>query len=327
MGAHKGMEISPMSDEKKDLAYYQSNLDEMADLSLDEIEALGAASELQPTDDNTGDTHSSEAPGAAPEGDGEGEGTGDVAGVLAKDGKNMLPFSVLQGTREEKARLEQLVAAQTAEIERLKGGGDVASPGTMGEEGGEQSAAELSAEDLAAIEAEFPALGKLLRAQQDTIDRLSGEQAARASERAQQVGIEVQAIIDTKPKLAHLQATNPEAWADLVEIDNRMGASPKWANKPMAERFDAVIKVYEAENGAIAMPQEAPNQDVDITQITKRKSASAHRGPTTLSDLPGGAVAPIDELASIEQASAIELTRRFEDMTPEQLERFIASTG
>lgn len=325
MGAHKGMEISPMSDEKKDLAYYQSNLDEMADLSLDEIEALGAASELQPTDDNTGDTHSSEAPGAAPEG--EGDGTGDVAGVLAKDGKNMLPFSVLQGTREEKARLEQLVAAQTAEIERLKGGGDVASPGTMGEEGGEQSAAELSAEDLAAIEAEFPALGKLLRAQQDTIDRLSGEQAARASERAQQVAIEVQAIIDTKPKLAHLQATNPEAWADLVEIDNRMGASPKWANKPMAERFDAVIKVYEAENGAIAMPHDAANQDVDITQITKRKSASAHRGPTTLSDLPGGAVAPIDELASIEQASAIELTRRFEDMTPEQLERFIASTG
>jgi hypothetical protein len=325
MGAHKGMEIYPMSDEKKDLAYYQSNLDEMADLNLDEIEALGAASELQPTDDNTGDTHSSEAPGAAPEG--EGDGTGDVAGVLAKDGKNMLPFSVLQGTREEKARLEQLVAAQTAEIERLKGGGDVASPGTMGEEGGEQSAAELSAEDLAAIEAEFPALGKLLRAQQDTIDRLSGEQAARASERAQQVGIEVQAIIDTKPKLAHLQATNPEAWADVVEIDNRMGASPKWANKPMADRFDAVIKVYEAENGAIAIPHEAANQDVDITQITKRKSASAHRGPTTLSDLPGGAVAPIDELASLEQSSAIELTRRFEDMTPEQLERFIASTG
>lgn len=325
MGAHKGMEIYPMSDEKKDLAYYQSNLDEMADLSLDEIEALGAASELQPTDDNTGDTHSSEAPGAAPEG--EGDGTGDVAGVLAKDGKNMLPFSVLQGTREEKARLEQLVAAQTAEIERLKGGGDVASPGTTGEEGGEQSAAELSAEDLAAIEAEFPALGKLLRAQQDTIDRLSGEQAARASERARQVGIEVQAIIDTKPKLAHLQATNPEAWADVVEIDNRMGASPKWANKPMAERFDAVIKVYEAENGAIAMPQEAPNQDVDITKITKPKSAPAYRGPTTLSDLPGGAEAPIDELASIEQASAIELTRRFEDMTPEQLERFIASTG
>ena len=211
--------------------------------------------------------------------------------------------------------------------QRTSGGGDVASPGTTGEEGGEQSAAELSAEDLAAIEAEFPALGKLLRAQQDTIDRLSGEQAARASERAQQAAIEVQAIIDTKPKLAHLQATNPEAWADLVEIDNRMGASPKWANKPMAERFDAVIKVYEAENGAIAMPQEAPNQDVDITKITKPKSASAHRGPTTLSDLPGGAVAPIDELASIEQASAIELTRRFEDMTPEQLERFIASTG
>ncbi len=325
MGAHKGMEIYQMSDEKKDLAYYQSNLDEMADLNLDEIEALGAASELQPTDDNTGDTHSSEAPGAAPEG--EGDGTGDVAGVLAKDGKNMLPFSVLQGTREEKARLEQLVAAQTAEIERLKGGGDVASPGTTGEEGGEQSAAELSAEDLAAIEAEFPALGKLLRAQQDTIDRLSGEQAARASERAQQVGIEVQAIIDTKPKLAHLQATNPEAWADVVEIDNRMGASRKWANKPMAERFDAVIKVYEAENGAIAMPQEAPNQDVDITKITKPKSAPAYRGPTTLSDLPGGKEAPIDELASIEQASAIELTRRFEDMTPEQLERFIASTG
>ena len=47
MGAHKGMEIYPMSDEKKDLAYYQSNLDEMADLSLDEIESLGAASELQ----------------------------------------------------------------------------------------------------------------------------------------------------------------------------------------------------------------------------------------------------------------------------------------
>lgn len=325
MGAHKGMEIYPMSDEKKDLAYYQSNLDEMADLNLDEIEALGAVSELQPTDDNTGDTHSSEAPGAAPEG--EGDGTGDVAGVLAKDGKNMLPFSVLQGTREEKARLEQLVAAQTAEIERLKGGGDVASPGTTGEEGGEQSAAELSAEDLASIEAEFPALGKLLRAQQDTIDRLSGEQAARASERAQQVGIEVQAIIDTKPKLAHLQATNPEAWADVVEIDNRMGASRKWANKPMAERFDAVIKVYEAENGAIAMPQEDPNQDVDITKITKPKSAPAYRGTTTLSDLPGGTEAPIDELASIEQASAIELTRRFEDMTPEQLERFIASTG
>jgi hypothetical protein len=322
----------------KDLAYYNANPEDLADMSPEQLEALASGESISDSTEESrddkqeggatsgaataeGNTATDDESAAAAEGATETEGD-DAEGVLAKDGKNVLPFSVLQGTREEKARLERLVHEQTAEIERLRAGG------VAGDEGKAATTEpdaplRLTEEDLAALEEESPSLAKILRAQQATIDRLAGEAAARTEERGREVADEVQSIIDGKPKLAHLQATNPEAWAEVIATDNRLASSGKWKGKPMAERFDAVVRLYEAENGAI----QVPGGTATAQQTETKPAAASRRGPTTLSDLPGGAAVPVDEQASIEQASSIELTRRFEDMTPEQIDAFIASSG
>lgn len=326
-------------DNTKDLAYYQANPDELADLSLDEIEALGVASE-------EGETASGKAPEAATEageddkdgkagqqqeqGESATEGDQDADGVLAKDGKNVLPFSVLQGARERAASLERMVEDQKAELERLRGERSTEGTSSKPETGepAEGESGELSDEVMQVVEQEFPALAKILRAQQNELSSLREERIARSAAQASEIADKVQAIIDAQPKLAHLQSNDPDAWRELVEHDNRLAASPKWRGKPLNERFDAALRIYEAENGEVALPQSGtkkPTQTAEPSLDTP--AAASRRGPTTLSDLPGGKPAPVDEQASIEQASAVELTARFEAMTPEQLEAFIARSG
>lgn len=334
-------------DNTKDLAYYQANPDELADLSLEEIEALGVVASEE------GDTASGKAPEAATDKDGKAgqhqeqgesaadsaadsaaEGDQDADGVLAKDGKNVLPFSVLQGARERAAILERMVEDQKAELERLRGE-RASEEGTTGKpaagEPDEGEAGELSEDVMQVVEQEFPALAKILRAQQNELSSLREERMARNAAQASEIADKVQSIIDAKPKLAHLQANDPDAWRELVEHDNRLAASPKWRGKSLSDRFDAALRIYEAENGEVSLPQTGAKKAHHTTQLAgpslDTPAAASRRGPTTLSDLPGGKPAPVDELASIEQASAVELTARFEAMTPEQLEAFIARSG
>ena len=88
--------------------------------------------------------------------------------------------------------------------------------------------------------------------------RPAAEQA-ESSRREQQVQalVSVEDTIQANPKLAHLRATDPAAFNDLADIDTMLRDRAAWKDKPLAERFDAAVRMYEAANGAIELPGQA----------------------------------------------------------------------
>lgn len=325
-------------DEKKDLAYYEAHPEELAELSVDEIDALYAPAEgVDGAHKPEGDTASSEAPGAAatqPNGqakDDQGQ-EAPPAGVATRDGKDVIPYTVLEGVRQAKGVLEETVREQAEEIARLK----------AQVEGGKPEAAKsvtfLTEEQLADVEAETPTLGAALRASQQqiialtqTVQELTAEREDARRTTEQQIQTSVQEAIDNTPKLAHLQGTDKQGWEQAVAIDVHLRTLPRWKGKPYSERFAEVVRRYEEDYGPIAMPgapsQTPPKQPEPPKPGAQPSSAAAPTGPTTLSDLPGGGVPATDEVAALEQMSSLQVTAMFERMTPEQMEAYLVRNG
>lgn len=285
--------------------------------------------------ENKGDTtqvESSEPPAAAKDEDATADG------VLAKDGKHVLPFKVVEDLREQTKQLERVTREQAEQIEALKSaqsaGAAVANVDT---------ASLFSEEQLAALEQDLPELAKGLRAQQDVLKALLAQQAesAKAREQQEQAAQErsleerravVQKAIDSVPKLAHLQATDPIAFQRAKEIDMERSKNPStaahWNAKPLEQRFKEVMVDYEARFGAVQIPSLPATPSAATSQTTAeptQKPAAKPAGPITLSDLPGGGTPAADSRAEMAEKAGAEIIATMANWTPQQMEAYFAS--
>jgi hypothetical protein len=215
----------------------------------------------------------------------------DIAGVLTKDGKHVIPFSVL-----DKARIEQSLERQRADdlksknaelqkqVEDLKAGRDSAVEG-------------YTPEQLADLEGDFPQLAPLLRTverlqkqvanapqakpEAPDVNRIAKQEAAQASE--------LDAALAPRALLSKYQATGGVIWNRAVEIDNAMQADPAFASKTMAERFAAVEQSLADELG---IQLSTPNTQAAAQAAPARPRATP--APTevmpTLTDFSGSGV-------------------------------------
>jgi hypothetical protein len=341
--------------EVKDLAYYENRPSELGELSVDQIEALyasGSGDERgadEGADTSSGlfddqvDNGESRDESTAPASDATPAETDDKAdGVLAKDGKHVLPFTVLEGARRRAAELEEIVRQQTEYIASLsQQAGKSPDPEQQAQQASDSPLSDMDIDDetIAAYEEELPALAKVLRqarANQQVIQQLTEQVAdlsTRDERKAQQETAnksrgEVQDAIDAVPAIAHLQASDPEAWAEVVALDNSMKDLPKFKALSLKDRFEKVAAAYQAVNGPIKLPAAEPSQK-DMTKEADRViAASAGRTrPASLTDLPGGATPPVDERAAFETTSTAELGASFERMNDEQQQAYLARLG
>lgn len=271
-------------------------------------------------------------------GDKEGDPTPQITkdevpaeGVLARDGKNIIPFAVLDATRNNLSKAEaQAVAADAARVEAeakyaeleaqlaaMKAGSTVA----MNQEDA------LSEEDLAELEAEMPVLGKKLRDQQAQIAALSEQLDSQAESnqiiKAESVANAVQIAIDATPKLAFLQTQNTEAYEAAKRIDRVLRDDPNFKDLPLNDRFEEVIKRYEEVYGAVKLESK---ESIDLKKATAAALAAATSdkgAPKSMSDIPGGTPQVVDEAADVENKSGVELEQMFSKMSSIQIEAYL----
>lgn len=269
-----------------------------------------------------GDTASEEAP----------ELTDDkpADGVATKDGKNIIPFAVLDATRanlskaEEKAQAEAnarieaeaQVTALSAQIAALQAGKS---------EGVKIDA--ISEEDLVELESEMPEVGKTLREQQAMITKLN-EQLQLQAQQTQEVKAEslvsvVQSAIDANPKLAYLQTQDAKAYEAAKRIDRTLREDPAFADLSLEERFSKVIERYEEAYGAVKLETKSELHLKEATKKALEKADETKKVPTTISDIQGGSAVPVDEQAAIADKSGAELTDMFSKMTPDQIDNYL----
>lgn len=268
----------------------------------------------------------------------------EPAGVATKDGKHVIPYSVLKSERDRAARAEQ-VAAEMAErvkaLEAMQAGNQGAKDGEGARTDQQQpTVSDLSPEDLEALKEDFPTVYKAVMASMAAAQRLAEQlqpvqETVRNAEAdaARSAQESVQDAIDAVPKLAHIQATNKDAFELAKQFDNTLRNQAAWADKPLSERFAKVTEMVEAALGPIELPGAAKPNSLSAEELRKAavakaaQSAKAARAsvPNSLSEFPAGQHAAQDEREAAEQLTPLQLAEKFSSMSAEQMDAYFQS--
>jgi len=256
-----------------------------------------------------------------------------AAGVLSKDGK-VLPYTVLKSVREEAK--QQRLARQAAEAEaaQLRARLDaIEKGGGATEDMRERAEAGLLTDEE---RADFPALAKIEQALQklakpeEAPAPAPAATAAPAQQAAEPTADDVQDAIDSNPVLAGWQAEGSEKWKRAVAHDDVLRESPKWKDKPLAERFAHVARLvaeeFDEPIAEPAPPAPSPTPPAPPRKDPKIVAQEAKRTtPSTLSDFKGGAPEssgnPIDRLPAAKQVA------KFSEMSDDEIDRHLARLG
>lgn len=299
-------------------------------------DAAATAAGAKPQGDTSGATPGTDEGGKQPGPTATAAEQEGEAVVLARDGKNVIPYQVLQQERERAIRAEQMVRDLTTKLEQDQAAaqqGKATKSLDLDQIVDEQLLEQLREEapDVARRMDNLIDLAKSLSEQVDAGRPAAEEAEAARREQQVQALVTVEDTIVSIPKLAHLRTTAPAEFNEVAAIDAMLRAKPAWQDKPLAERFGAALRMYEAEHGAIELPDPATaaagKQPADpaarVAEAVAKAKAEAS-GPSTLSDIPGGQPAATSEADAIAALSGSALTDRFMNMSPDEIEAQLA---
>lgn len=264
----------------------------------------------------------------------------DAEGVATKDGKHVIPFSVLEAARTRATRAEQLLKDAQDREDALKAqlaGSQGAKPGESARTDGQQQAEDLSPEDLASLKEDFPTVYKALMATQQRAAAVEA-QLKPVAERVQtdvarQAQSEVESVqqaIDSIPKLAHIQAQGEDAWNMAKQFDATLRVQKAWADKPVAERFQKVTEMVESAIGQIDVPGQKPSlSPQELTAAAKavaaKTTAKGAAAPLSLSEFPAGKAPAQDEAQALGEMTHQQISEKLAGMSPEAMDAYFAS--
>lgn len=296
----------------------------------------------EPEKAQTNDDPANKEPQKAEQGLSDNEA--DAAGVATKDGKHVIPYSVLKSERDRASRAEQIAREAQERVaaleQQLKAGNQGANNGEGARTDPQQpTASDLSAEDLEALKEDFPTVYKAVMASMAAAKALETklqpvEESVRSAEaeRERSATETVQDAIDSVPKLAHIQATNKDAFELAKQFDATLRTQSAWANKPLSERFAKVAEMVESAIGPIDLPgsNKASPSAEDLAKAAKAKAeqdakASRTNVPTSLSEFPAGQHAAQDEREAAEQLTHQQLAEKFAGMNADQMDAYFRS--
>jgi hypothetical protein len=307
----------------QDLDLTGNETPEEIDALLDQLESDGFelgdddADDLKTTDtkplkvDNTGES--------ATLGEGEEEsGEGDTPqGVLAKDGKNVIPYDVLEREREEKRLLqEQLNQFQSRESEwqtkerllelRNKQLEDLGvDPEDLPEN------FKVTEEQLDTLAEDYPEIGKVIRHLVAKVNNFES-----TSSQSQPSSNPVADAIAQNSDLSAWHKEGGELWNKAVEIDEQLQSDPQWKNKPLAQRFAEVSKLVKS-----ASNESQANVKQKAKYVEDKLSNSLPNSPSEVGQTNTHTLSAKERLASSDEA---DIQAMFSGMTESQIEALLS---
>ena len=320
-----------------------SDPDAFAALNEEDKARLLAGESLEGETDATTKTEGETGESLTAEGEGEkaeeGSATPDAATpeegkkeeaepvVLAKDGKNTIPFSVLEQERERARQLEQELATL-----KQSPAGSKEAEGKSTEEGQVSASDQISAlvserdEALYAGDTEraHELSMKIIGIQNDlaassALEKLRAENSANKEKETQEQALasateRANALVEKYPFL------NPEAsTANQVAIDgvvaerNRLVASGVSLADAIEQAVAKVAPMFEQKPTTTQQPADATAKAAEV--IAKAKA----QVPTSLSQVPAGSAAHHDEGEAIRNKSGLSLMQTFEGKSSDEI--------
>ncbi|EAA0558733.1 hypothetical protein DPO94_02635 [Salmonella enterica subsp. enterica serovar Emek] len=261
----------------------------------------------------------------------EGQPQEYVKGILARDGKHVIPYDVLEAERTGRQRVEQeafLLKQQLAEEQRkidlltsqIKQAG--MTPDPLPED------TRISDEQIARIKEEYPEVANALTLMARKYDYLQ----ARIQE-AQQVPQEnpvVQAM-NAVPDLVVWQRSDPDKFAVAIHLDEKLQTDPAWKDKPLTERFAEVARRTRAAYGEVS-PEPVAEQDKNqkvlaavADKVAKADAAAAL--PDSPSDVGNTAAVPQDKFEQLLGASYADAEAVMSGMSDADIDAILEKLG
>lgn len=255
----------------------------------------------------------------------------DVTGILARDGKHVIPYDVLEAERTGRQRVEQeafLLKQQLAEEQRkidlltsqIKQAG--MTPDPLPED------TRISDEQIARIKEEYPEVANALTLMARKYDYLQ----ARIQE-AQQVPQEnpvVQAM-NAVPDLVDWQRSDPDKFAVAIHLDEKLQTEPVWKDKPLTERFAEVARRTRAAYGEVpshSVVEQDKNQKVLAAVADKvAKADAAAAVPDSPSELGNTAAVPQDKFEQLLGASYADAEAVMSGMSDADIDAILEKLG
>ncbi|EBU8924797.1 TPA: hypothetical protein N3H57_004335 [Salmonella enterica subsp. enterica serovar Nima] len=317
----------------------QEQLEELM-AKMGEIEVKGDDEEPEESAEHPGsessetvqtDTCDKQAPTPGAGTEEEGQPQEDVKGILARDGKHVIPYDVLEAERTGRQRVEQeafLLKQQLAEEQRkidlltsqIKQAG--MTPDPLPED------TRISDEQIARIKEEYPEVANALTLMARKYDYLQ----ARIQE-AQQVPQEnpvVQAM-NAVPDLVVWQRSDPDKFAVAIHLDEKLQTDPAWKDKPLTERFAEVARRTRAAYGEVP-PEPVAEQDNNqkvlaavADKVAKADAAAAL--PDSPSDVGNTAAVPQDKFEQLLGASYADAEAVMSGMSDADIDAILEKLG
>lgn len=336
------LDLNNLSDNPEDLQKVFEQLESGAEPAA----AAPKDPEPAPKDEDKGQSNDDPASNEQQKAEqGQTDNEADAAGVATKDGKHVIPYSVLKSERDRASRAEQIAREATERVTaleaQLKSGNQGANNGEGARTDPQQpTVSDLSAEDLEALKEDFPTVYKAVMASMAAAKALESklqpvEETVRnaEAERERTAAESVQDAIDSVPKLAHIQATNKDAFELAKQFDATLA---KRSFRGLLAQALCVLKVaemVESAIGPIELPgstQKASPSAEDLAKAAKVKAEQAAKAsrtnvPTSLSEFPAGQHAAQDEREAAEQLTHQQLAEKFSSMNADEMDAYFRS--
>ncbi|WP_182341904.1 hypothetical protein [Comamonas koreensis] len=306
-------------------------------------DAAPGTSGTEPAKDSSAAPAEEKKPEVVP---GEGEGDEHTAdGIQSKNGKHVLPFTVLAGEREQRQAAQRerdeinakYQQAQT-ELEQLRAKQN-STPGDADTERAAElmdKAGDLTDAELLELKEDFPtvykavaklqSVGKSLEEQfANKVDPMQQAYASAQERQANQQREAVQEAIDTVPKLAHIQANDPAMFAVAQQFDVLLVQQAAWKDKPMAERFAKAVEMAESSTGKTIDlgTTKAGAADLKAAAVAKAKEQHSEM-PASLQQFPAGAAPKETAIDEIQNLSAAQIAQKLQSMSPAEQAAYFA---
>jgi hypothetical protein len=253
--------------------------------------------------------------------------------LLAKDGKHTIPYQELIDAREKAAQWEAFAAEQAALVESLRQA-KAEDAGT-----GDTKAQEAV---LAEYEGEFPEVASDMKPYiQAMIDagvqsKVNAAVAAIEAKMNQTLAPMQKAAQDAtvEAHFATIKGAVPDfdALVDSGSVQAWIKTQPGFVQAPanaVLEKGTAaeVIELFNAYKAANQKSGSSLSKEEIAKQAAARIAGVKDKTTTSLTDIPSGTIAPVDEAAAMDGMNASQLLARFEGKNPAEIMKLLAKVS
>lgn len=257
-------------------------------------------------------------------------------GIMARDGKHIIPYDVLEAERADKQRIitealelrQQLQEQQRrAEILAAQISQAGMSPDPLPEK------AKFTGEQLAGIREAYPELADTFTLMARKMDYLEARMEAERAP-APALPAPLKEALEAVPELNNWRQSDPDRFALAVHLDERLQGEAAWKDKTLIERFTEVARrtraAYGGDNtapGAADSPGDAATKTSATAARMESDAQKAAQLPVSPSDIGMPGAQEDDAVTRALKASPEELTQMMARMSQSEIESLLERAG